>query len=710
MLENRQPVFIPENALSDPRIKYFPELEEEKYQSLVSVPLVIRRRPRDRRDRAARRGAARLQLGRRGVPHPHRLAGRAGAIENARLYERTRRSLRELEQLSRLGLTIARAETVDELLAATVEHGVELLRAESLRIYLIEPLGRPAAPARLEPDDGDGPETRLAARARQRAAAQRGGRRQPHLAARQHALGRSRRCTRALVAPLVTGDEVLGFLVARLDGHRRAREHERDVANSVASQTAVGLKRLQLTDRLAERNLIKDLFDDLADGTAGSAVAARARRLGVDLDAPHLVLTCLPAPAPAASASAEAQRFAAGGRGVRGGARAGDPGAPRSTAATSCCARSCPSARPARTPSTAPVTALRGARRAWARGVSSPCSGPAACSAGLAEARQAARRAARRGRPGARCCATTTSASYKYLLRVPLEDRVRDRHGDALRRLRDHDRRRQTQLLRTLEEFLRQRGNMAATAKALYVHPNTLRQRLRRIADLTGLDPRTDDWLMIEIACKLLKLEEVYPPARPTRRPAPGGAGSDRSTAHHEREKTSTMATVTDEPKTGLDRELFEPDWFLTDEQNALRERLIEICEKEIRPRAAGNDRDLIVPAREPRGARRPTASSGCMLPKEWGGLRPEPRDVQRGHRDDRALRRRVLRHVLRDAHRRRRGAQAARDAVPDRQVPEEGQGGPDRHALATPTRRRARTSGTRSPPARAASTAASRC
>ena len=32
--------FIPDNALADPRIKYFPELEEEKYQSIVSVPLI----------------------------------------------------------------------------------------------------------------------------------------------------------------------------------------------------------------------------------------------------------------------------------------------------------------------------------------------------------------------------------------------------------------------------------------------------------------------------------------------------------------------------------------------------------------------------------------------------------------------------------------------------------------------------------------------
>ncbi len=42
MLENRQPVFINEDVLSDPRVKYFPELEEEKYQSLVSVPLVLK--------------------------------------------------------------------------------------------------------------------------------------------------------------------------------------------------------------------------------------------------------------------------------------------------------------------------------------------------------------------------------------------------------------------------------------------------------------------------------------------------------------------------------------------------------------------------------------------------------------------------------------------------------------------------------------------
>ena len=44
---------------------------------------------------------------------------------------------------------------------------------------------------------------------------------------------------------------------------------------------------------------------------------------------------------------------------------------------------------------------------------------------------------------------------------------------------------------------------------ALYIHPNTLRQRLRRIGELTGIDLARDDWLMLELALKLLKLQRV---------------------------------------------------------------------------------------------------------------------------------------------------------------------------------------------------------
>jgi len=96
-----------------------------------------------------------------------------------------------------------------------------------------------------------------------------------------------------------------------------------------------------------------------------------------------------------------------------------------------------------------------------------------------------------------------------FLLRVAQDGRVRDRRGEALQKLAEYDRRHQAQLLLTLEEYLRRRGNIAAAAQTLYVHPNTLRQRLRRIQELTGLDVADEDWLMIEIELKLLRLEQA---------------------------------------------------------------------------------------------------------------------------------------------------------------------------------------------------------
>jgi DNA-binding PucR family transcriptional regulator len=98
---------------------------------------------------------------------------------------------------------------------------------------------------------------------------------------------------------------------------------------------------------------------------------------------------------------------------------------------------------------------------------------------------------------------------------MSLDAGVRDPHRDAVAQLAAHDRERQTSLLRTLEEFLRRRGNISATAEALYVHPNTLRQRLRRIMELSGLDLRRDDWQMVEIAVKLVKLQQTLGTAGP---------------------------------------------------------------------------------------------------------------------------------------------------------------------------------------------------
>ncbi len=501
VLQNGQPVFIPEKALADPRIKYFPELEEEKYQSLVSVPLIAKGQ-RVIGVIALHAEAPRVFSPQDAAFLLHVASLVAYAIENARLYERTRRSLRELEQLSQLGAHIARAESVDDLLSVTVEQALGLLGAESLRVYLLEPSGDRLRMRAASPGAPDGPDiVSLPELSGELQRSQAGGGTLTSILA--GTLWGESTMRSALVAPLVAGDEVMGFLVARLADDRRASEHARDLANSIASQSALGLKRLQLVERLAERNLIKDLFDALASGRSTSATAAHARRLGIDAAGPVVAVWALPGAEASADFLSAAEAFEAA-------ALRDIPGAlvDRAEDALRLLVPA-PSGESVLERIEAIAAELPGT---LAVGISNVCSGPEACAAGFAEAQQAAR-ALPVLRAGARHLRYDELGVYKYLLRVPPGERVRDKHADALRVLAEHDERRNAQLLRTLEEFLRQRGHVGATAQALYVHPNTLRQRLRRIEELTGLDARDADWLLLEVALKLQRLEEVYPPA-----------------------------------------------------------------------------------------------------------------------------------------------------------------------------------------------------
>src|SRR5262249_52664039 len=57
----------------------------------------------------------------------------------------------------------------------------------------------------------------------------------------------------------------------------------------------VAIKKLELIDRLTERNLISDFFEDLAAGESLGRMEGRAARLGRDLSQAHVVLCAMPA-------------------------------------------------------------------------------------------------------------------------------------------------------------------------------------------------------------------------------------------------------------------------------------------------------------------------------------------------------------------------------------------------------------------------------
>jgi GAF domain-containing protein/sugar diacid utilization regulator len=467
-LERREPAFIRENALADPRFKYVPELGEERFQSLVAVPIV------------AKDGEA------IGTITLHTEAPReftpvevdflvssaslvAGAIENARLYAETRRRVNELEHLTQLGETIARAETLDDLVPEVTARSRELLGATACHLYLLDP---GAEELRLRSSTPNGSQARETL----------------GLSELGPEIARSGRSA-SVAVPLVANDELLGLLKAQ-------GTTELELAGAVANQAAVAIKKIELIDRLTEKNLIKDFFEQLAGATRGRNLdlEGRAARLGCDLDQRHLVLAASP---PSDRVEKALTALAPGSlfdrrddlvRGLVGIPRAGE------------------------------VRLVEEIRRIQAQlepavsiGISSPCKGAASFAAGFEEARHALLGATVL-RTKAAVVTYDELGPYKYLLRMSLDAGVRDSHRDAVAKLAEYDRQRSTALLPTLEEFLRRRGSISATAEALYVHPNTLRQRLRRIMELSGIDLRKDDWLMVEIAVKLVKLQQALDP------------------------------------------------------------------------------------------------------------------------------------------------------------------------------------------------------
>jgi GAF domain-containing protein len=469
VVERGEPAFVPDNLLDDPRVKYVPELEEERFQSLLAVPIVSRRGPPIGAILAHTEAPREFSADEVEVI-VSTAALVAGAIENARLYEETSGRVRELLGLTGLAEAIAAAESLDELLPAVASGARSLLAASSAHLYLLDQASEELSLAASSP---------RGSRARERVGLDELGRE----------VRRRNRGTR-LSVPLVAGDELLGLLVAE-------ETSALELARAAANQAAVGIKKVQLIARLTEENLIKDFFRELERGSRGPELEGRAAGLGLELDRPHVVLVAEPADDAferALLAVAPGSLLDRRERSVRALVRVPAHGHERLLAELR------------RVHGEVPTS--------LAVGVSSVCQGLPSLADGFAEARQAVAGAAVVG-GSSPVVSYEDLGAYKYLLRIARDATVRDATVDAVARLAEYDSQRGASLVQTLEEFLRRRGSVSATSEALFVHPNTLRQRLRRIADVSGLDLRTDDWLMVEIAVKLVRLRRVLEPGDP---------------------------------------------------------------------------------------------------------------------------------------------------------------------------------------------------
>jgi DNA-binding PucR family transcriptional regulator len=413
----------------------------------------------------------------------------AVALDNARLLEETRTALAELSSANQLiqarSAAVERAAQAHDRMTGLVVRGGGV---EDVAAVVTDILG-----GALIVLDADGRPLAAVGSAGELDEAEVAG-----AAAASRGLGRAVQRGDLWVASVASGAETLGTLVLRAPGEVSATDQR--ILERAALVTAL-LLLFRRTAAAAEGRVRGELLDDLLTGrvTHSDALYGRARLLGVDLDAPHILVVARHA----AGEHSPHQRtafWASSDAATRHGlvASRGEetilllPGVAPGAAAQRV-------ARELGASLGAPVTA----------GAAGPVQGPAAVADAYREARRCGEALLSLGRAG-------EGASCDELGFVGLLiGRDRDVAGfleSSLGPVLAYDRRRGTTLVQTLESYFGAGASLSRTAERLHIHVNTVTQRLDRVGRLLG-----DGWQAPERALEIqlaLRLNRLGPQAR----------------------------------------------------------------------------------------------------------------------------------------------------------------------------------------------------
>jgi sugar diacid utilization regulator len=119
------------------------------------------------------------------------------------------------------------------------------------------------------------------------------------------------------------------------------------------------------------------------------------------------------------------------------------------------------------------------------------------------------------------------TGAYRLLLPAMSEDpgELQRFYEDTVAPLAAYDEQYETELVETLGTFLECDGNVAGTAQRLYTHRHTVRYRLERVRDLSGLDVGSSDGReKLGLGLKAMRVLGIAAPGGPAReRGAEGG-------------------------------------------------------------------------------------------------------------------------------------------------------------------------------------------
>ena len=114
------------------------------------------------------------------------------------------------------------------------------------------------------------------------------------------------------------------------------------------------------------------------------------------------------------------------------------------------------------------------------------------------------------------------TGAYRLLLPAISKDpaELERFYSDTIAPLVGYDEQYGTELVATLEAFLANDGSMAATHKQMFTHRHTIRYRLDRIKELTGLDvSSTDGRERLGLGLKAMRVLGVRAPSAPVFEP-----------------------------------------------------------------------------------------------------------------------------------------------------------------------------------------------
>ena len=110
------------------------------------------------------------------------------------------------------------------------------------------------------------------------------------------------------------------------------------------------------------------------------------------------------------------------------------------------------------------------------------------------------------------------TGAYRLLLSSMTDNpaELRSFHEETVAPLLAYDEQYETALVRTLETFLDEDGNVAQTAQRLFTHRHTIRYRLERVKELTHLDvSSTDGRERLGLGLKAMRVLGIVPPHGP---------------------------------------------------------------------------------------------------------------------------------------------------------------------------------------------------